>query len=107
MPRPNWIIDVEIIMLRVLLFTTSILMNVVFALLGWELGRLFINFIVGMFFTNNSLIMMIAILTVDWSVERLLLLFVIFQTITSQNHDSRDYLEDNTIVTNTTQSVYL
>jgi hypothetical protein len=111
MPRPNWIVDVEIAVLRVSLLVTSTLMNVVFVLLGWELGQLFVNFIVVMFSTNDvfidGLILMAVALSVDLSVEHLLLLFMIFHTFTYQNQESQKYLEDYTTVVNSTQPVYL
>jgi hypothetical protein len=111
MPRPNWIVDVEIAVLRVSLLVASILMNVVFALLGWELGRVSVNFIVAMFSTNDvfndGLLLMAVALTVDLSVEHLLLLFTIFQTFTYQNQESQKYLEDYTTMVNSTQPMYL
>ena len=111
MPRQNWILDVEINVLRVSLLVTSILMNVVFVLLGWELGRLFVNFLVATFSMNDvfndGFIPMAAALTADLSVEHLLLLFIIFQTLLCQNQESRNYLEDYTMVVNSTQHMYL
>lgn len=111
MPRLKWIVGVETVVLKVLLHVTSTLMNVVFVLIGWELGRLFVNFTADIYSMNNvfkdGLIRMAVALTVDLSVEHLSLLFMIFQTFMYQNQESQKLLEDYTTMVNSTQIGYL
>jgi hypothetical protein len=89
MPELNWVKDVEITVLRVLLIVTSILMNALCVLIGWGLAQAFVNFAADTFSTrnvsNDGLTLMAVALTVDLSAEHQLLLFMTYLLCTYQS----------------------
>ena len=106
MPELNWVIDVEINVLRALIVVTSILMNVLCVLIGWGLAQAFVNFAVDIFFTKSvpidGLLLMVAVLFVDSHVERQLSLFAIYLLYTYQNPGYFIYSELFSIPDNST-----
>ena len=101
------VIDVEIAVLTVLLHVTSILMNALFAFIGWVIGLSLTNFLVAIYSMNNvffdGLILMAVVLCVDMPVEGQLLLCTTLLILFFQNVKSPTSFEDYMIQVNYTQ----
>lgn len=111
MPVQNWVNVVETNVLILLIHVTSILMIVVCALIGWELGQCLENFIVDMYSTPSvysiGLILIADVLFVGSYVNHLWLPFMIYLMCFYQTTRYTHFSEESMIPANSTQQVSL